>query len=267
MATAATNAMHGPWSFALTLVLIGVSTRVLGWARRWRTVGDVFGVAFLVAVGTEALQVFSSREASWSDVGLDMLGAVAALGVWAGSVGLCRRWQGILVAAVALVVSLAPLVGAVGIRIHQRAIEPSLVRFENPLWRTYVRSSGELRVRASELPWPRGSALEVRLADERWPGFRLHEPLPDWSAYQRFRARVFVLGDDALRLNIAFRFFEIDEQVIRSFELEPGPHEIELELAEVFDAQVLRVKELLFYSRRAYAGREFLVGNIDLHVD
>ena len=267
LASGFNNAMHGPWFFVLTLVLVALGTRVLGWSRRWRTVFDVLGLAFLAAVGTEAMQIFTQRDAGWLDIGLNMLGAVAALALWSARAGLCRRWAGSVVAVLALTVSMLPLLGALGVVAHQRAIAPSLVDFASPWWRVFTRTNSVMALTDPPLTWADASApvLKVALADTRWPGFRLHEPLPDWSGYERLQLHVYVADESTLRLSVSIRLRDApSDHVYRNFDLAPGAHQLSVPFSELFDPRKARVKELVIYSRRPHAGQVVMVDEITL---
>jgi hypothetical protein len=267
LASGFSNAMHGPWFFVLTLVMIELGARALGWRRRWRTVFDVLGLAFVVAVGTEAVQILTARDAGWLDIGLDMLGAVAALAFWAARAGLCRRWTGVAVAVMALTLSSLPLLGALGVAAHQRNIAPTLVDFESPWWRVFTRTNSAMALVEPPAAW-RGTAapvLKVTLADTVWPGLRLHEPLSDWSAYEKLQLQVYVPGTSPLRLSVSIRLRNAPlDHVYRNFDLAPGPHLVNLSFTELFDAGQARIKELVIYSTRDHAGQVVMVGGLSL---
>jgi hypothetical protein len=157
--------------------------------------------------------------------------------------------------------------GALGVAAHQRNIAPTLVDFESPWWRVFTRTNSAMALVEPPAAW-RGTAapvLKVTLADTVWPGLRLHEPLSDWSAYEKLQLQVYVPGTSPLRLSVSIRLRNAPlDHVYRNFDLAPGPHLVNLSFTELFDAGQARIKELVIYSTRDHAGQVVMVGGLSL---
>jgi len=238
------NALHGPWFAVVTWCLQSFWTQVFRREADLVAIATGWLLALLVAVLSETLQVFQARDAQLDDVIWNMLGASAALAIWAARAGLLRRGVGLGVALVLLTLSSAPLIRALALIGYQRNLSPILVRFDRPAaaWLYRTNSAAVLT----------DGVLEVRLAETRWPGITLPEPLADWRGYQ---ALVIELEPaQAVELSVSVRLRGRDH-VYRRVSLESGPHTLRLDLRSWFDAEREQVTDVVIYSSRDYAGQ------------
>jgi hypothetical protein len=179
---------------ALLLLLAARRDDRLGRMRPWTGYVLSFCGSGLFGVATELAQIPVGRDATFSDVGRDALGALAALGLFAvfdpflqARRAISRRILPLLLALPLLVLVVKPGVEA-AIAYARRAVGfPVLADFSarfddyfvQPNWsalalasppREYARQDGE-------------RALHVQFQPGPYPGVAFFEPAPDWSGY------------------------------------------------------------------------------------
>jgi hypothetical protein len=139
----------------------------------------------LLGVATEVAQLVTGRDASFADIGRDVLGAAAFLVLYAA---LKKQMSLGIVSAVLLFVILGtPLARAA---LEYRAREqrfPVLADFSRQLNPYFL---GQNRAEVESLPMPQRWAasedettLRVLFAREPYPGIEISEPAPDWRKY------------------------------------------------------------------------------------
>lgn len=247
------NALHGPWFAVLTWLVIAIHTRVTRSATGYRIAATAWGLALLIALTSEAFQMAGAREARLTDVALDMLGASAAVVWWCAHRGLVGRTLGVMLAAVLMLASLAPLFAALGITAYQHRLAPVLVRFDQAGSRWLVAANSPARAV--------DGALEITLSAVEWPGLTVSEPIADWRSFRTLV--VDVDPRDALTLNVSVRLVD-REHVYRSTALEPGRQVVRLDLASMFDVGTERVRNVVIYSTRMHAGQVLRVYEVRL---
>jgi hypothetical protein len=252
------NALHGPWFALVTFVCYAILRALRGAANTLLLAGLT---AVALALATEAVQVLTGGDAEWLDVGLDLLGAAAALLVLAARERRLPSRPAYGGAALLLLISLTPATFAIAVTWHRQAILPDLVDFSAPRFGGLLVSTSPLRVVDTPV-----RSLEITLADEDWPGVYLREPIPDWSGYEALVVDVSVPDDAAplpLHVSIRLRSGEGDH-VFRSFVLAAGPARLRLPLRELFDPGARSVAAVVVYSTREAAGRRFTIARIHL---
>jgi VanZ family protein len=189
-----------PLAFGLIAWLIHTQRRG---APRWLT---TLLLALLLGGATELAQAALGRDARWSDVARDGLGAAAALamhGWWlvrrARHAASARhrpgmdRWCGLLAAMLLLAVA-APLLWCAAAYANRALRFPVLAQFSTPLDRYFVATSGA-RLETSDAP----AGLRV-VPDEHGSGLGLDEPTPDWSEHHTLFVEVSNPNDSSLSL-------------------------------------------------------------------
>ena len=272
------DALHVP-TFGIIAVMLLLATPT-HW-RKPRRFGVAFGSAIALSVLSELLQIPIERDASLSDLGADILGAAAALGLAASlpGLGLARRWQRVLTASacvVVLVFALATFLTVSAAYFQRDRLFPVLADLTAPFMDVFVTlQHATLQVAdargKSDLPWV------VRLDSGAWPGLIFHDIRPDWRG---FSSLVIELGvDDDHPLDITIRVHDRQhragdqpyrDRFNRTYELQPGHHTLRIPIADIRDAPQGRPMDLdqidgiVIFCHAREAGREFDIGKIRL---
>jgi hypothetical protein len=247
------NALHGPWFALVTWMLQLLFVRLAEREANVATLAIGFTMALVLALASEAVQLGQGRNASLDDVLLDMLGATAALALWAATVGMVSLRYATSLAVLLLTLSSAPLLSAVAVRSYQTHIAPTLVRFDQSVASWLYHSNSAAAVV--------DGLLVVHLADTRWPGITLPEPIADWRGYQSLVVELEL--DEALELSVSVRLVGRDH-VYRNVPLAPGTHAVSLDLPAMFDVERERVSAVVIYSSAAFAGRTLRIRRVRL---
>ncbi len=175
-------------------------------------------VAFLIAVAiggaTEIGQIFTHRDPSVRDVGLDARGAACALALAAAFDVRCRlrrhpgRWRALYLATAGVLAAiiLTPLAWTVAAYALRAERFPALFVPATRLDLAFLSgSSGKLErfaVPASPGRTPGEMALRVPLVSRPYAGVTLDEPPPDWSGYHTLVVEVTNPGRTDLDFNV-----------------------------------------------------------------
>jgi hypothetical protein len=257
---------HLPLFGGVAIILLSLA-RQLGEPRGW-TVGRQYGMAFIGAVVlgalTEGVQSFSSsRFAEWSDLLLDVLGAMCALGFYitydprfTGPVATWRlapRKQ-LVHAGVGLlvVIALSPVLVLSYSYWDRAARFPSLVQFSSVWEMMFVKERDcAVQIVPSPLGWkkPRVDTVgHVVFYPKHYPGIRLEEPYPDWRGFSRFRVDVYSALPTArsliIRIDDAHHNNEYADRFNHVVTISPGLNHIHIPLDDIRHAPVGRELDL-----------------------
>ena len=217
------NAGHMPVFFLVTiglLIVLRTDFRVEG-VRLYALAGLIgAGLGFL----TEVIQRPLARDASWEDVFSDTVGALCALAMYALFDRRTRipraTWLVALVTALGCVAFyVTPLVRMTVAYVHRNGQFPILADFRSPIEPFWTVGYGTNRAL-------KGDALEVEFVGGPWPGVSLHEPVPDWSAYETLL--IDVENPDTMKLGLTVRIHDrghwqnYSDRFNRHFELGAG---------------------------------------------
>lgn len=153
------------------------------------------GLTALLGVATEIAQLATGRDASFADIGRDVLGAAAFLVLYAAFDEQIRhaanarrvRSVGVLSAVLLLVILIAPLArAALAYRAREQRF-PVLADFSRQ-FDPYFLGQNRAKVELEGMPqrWAASkdeATLRVQFAAEPYPGIEIAEPAPDWRAY------------------------------------------------------------------------------------
>lgn len=262
-----TNSLHIPW-FALLSLLIW--SLFANHGPLW-----VLGVASALAVASEALQIFTPRDASWLDLGLDLIGAsIVALGIalYRASRRTHRRWVRAWTISLALLLGTtlaAP--GWVYLAYLQRdRLFPRLMAVDSRLQSVLMESNSPLHRVAAPKAWANFAGrpvYSVRWADVQYPGIEFKEVVDDWRCCRNLVLELFVPGTQSLPVTAAVGHPGIlGTARYVTTAVPPGAQRIEIPLTRLGaageDAQP--ITKLIVHTSRDYAGRELLIADIYL---
>lgn len=222
---------------------------------------SLYAWAFLIGLGSgfmsEVIQKPLNRDASWEDVGSDLVGVVLALALYAlfdRQARLSRTMRaGVAVVVLACAtVYLAPLVTMTRAYLHRNGQFPVLADFRSTAELSWIVGYGINRTFARD-------ALEIEFQADEFPGVSLHEPVPDWSGFETLALDLENPDADPLVITVRVhdrghgRYF--NDRYNRKFDLAPmerrtlripldeirrGPKERLMNLRQISDITVFR---------------------------
>lgn len=190
----------------------------------------------------EIIQAFIGRDASFGDLGRDMLGAGCALGILASrDVRLWRvgsRFRGRATVAILAIScglwALYPVAEATLAYARRAAAFPVLVQFSTPL-DLYFLSSGaaDLSLQAFPAQWAQTAdqqSLRVDFKAGNWPGVTYEELAPDWRNYGSLVVDITNPMSTplpiAVRVHDAWHNLQYQDRFNRTFQLAPLSRQI-----------------------------------------
>ncbi|PCJ27289.1 MAG: hypothetical protein COA96_03640 [SAR86 cluster bacterium] len=270
------NAAHTPWFLCLTLLIWPILKQVTG--REFWQLLIVCGLfALILGIFLELVQVFTSRQASWGDVGLNYFGAISALCF----IAMVHEWRNfhrgaalfLLVVAISLVLMGFRGVGSIyWLHLKRDSISPVLLAFDGPSAITRRNLGADWEIVIGPSPWTDfagKSVAKVTLQTNlRWPGITLAEPYPAWDEYFSLHIHAFLDSDDPIPLTVRVETFEnrgmdstVDVSLLR------GANYLTIPISQLIPASGktnLDVKALYIFSEGSQAGRNFYLGAIKL---
>ncbi|MEM9742728.1 MAG: VanZ family protein [Pseudomonadota bacterium] len=236
------NALHIPWSMAVTLALFCLlGTRFQGLPQRLLTVL----LALAAGLVTEVVQRYvPGRSASLADVFMNLTGTSAMIGyIVLGDRSVPRKWRGLLLAGAALLALSFPA------RVYWVLCEQRQ-RFPQLIGRDFLPASGFLTVHAESLS--REGELCLRFDQGAYPGLSLELPAESWAPFRSLSLEVFLeyprdvtltaathLRDD----NVSGPAFRVDRFV------EPGRSRVRFPVNQLIKETAGEVERLLIYGR------------------
>ncbi len=235
------------WDLGHVALFAGLAWVLLQcWRMPLRLLPRLLAGAVLLGFGVELIQHYIGRNFSLHDVLLDLIGALFGA-VLALRSRLTRRQHWLLapLLLVAMVVALAPLTLIGWVNLQKQLQFPQLASFESRLglrrFEFYGGTVGELHE----------GLLRIRFGTDKWSGFQLVEPPPDWRGY---RELVIDLDNPEPRLlalncridDLPHRQSGLDfhNRFNRRFTLAPGPNLLRIALSEVEHAPRDRTMEM-----------------------
>ena len=218
------NAAHGPAFALVTLVVFALLRRSS--QQKFSIVGE-YSLAILITIllGAliELLQHFTGRDAALVDLGTDALGALAVAGVFLVFDSRVResptlvapRRIGFVVAVVACILMLAPLVTTATAYLKRYLSFPTLADFSLPLSTSFLHAGVSATVERAELPRELQSderasiGVRAHLTEKTGWVVVLSEPVPDWRGYTHLNFDIANSTDEplVLRLRVFDQFY------------------------------------------------------------
>ena len=248
---------HTVLFFLAQLVLLVIARRRRPeWPLWWIMLATAL-LATVIGGLIEVVQPYFKRSRSWDDLGRDVLGIVAACGVF---YGVCAkrqisRWIALGLTAVVLVVAFMPLAKTWQRQWLREQAFPLLTDFDSAAGRYNVGRSEYARIRFVDAPqeWQDNSttSLEVLMPkDTRWSGFALYHPVPHWRNYQRLAFEVFSPATKTTRIAVNIYSVESGSKVLRyqAFDVEPGLNQFAVDLTKDGPLYGQYINRVLWYS-------------------
>lgn len=263
------NSLHIPL-FALIALFV---------ARMLRRPNPLLVLLICVALAglSELAQVFTSRDASLSDFGLDLVGTVPVVigltlsrhgaGCASNAPNPWLLWGAIAVLIVVLTAAAPARVLAAYISRDQAfpvLFDPAEWR-QRPLWSS---NSATRIVRGKNFPgFESARALEVTWAATRYPGITLTEVVPDWSGYEVLIVEVWVPADQSMPLTVALGYDgRPGTAAYLPVTAEPGYQRLKYPLDKLLSGEggAPRIDRVILHTAQRFAGRRVLVGQLRL---
>jgi hypothetical protein len=238
-------------------------------------------VAAFLGGATELAQIPSGRDASWMDLGNDLLGAAAFLALYAAfdrsAAPRNAAARALRFAAGALVLAYAasPLASAAIAYSHRADGFPAIADFTRGIGEGFISTRfTSIDVEPLPPPWDSASqrALRIDFHPGSWPGIEFTEPPPNWQGYRTLQVEV--INPTSAELGFTVRIDDRQhngheaDRFNRRFDVAPATRttfSIPLQDIEsaprdrLFDlTQVRRI--IVFRSKTSSAERMYLVG-------
>lgn len=224
-------------------------------------------LACVVALGgcLEIYQLYGPGEASWGDLGRDMLGAFSTTllaisfdSKFCASLSIRLRtivaWSLRLIAMVLLCSGAATLVDVTLALVHRARLFPSLCGFESRWDRPFtITANGALlsfKTPPREFTRARGAAVGkvIFAGREAFPQFELRGGFGNWSAYETLAFEILSLEAEpvtlTLRVHDRNHTNEYSDRFNREFEVQPGQNSITVSIDDIRTAPARRTMDL-----------------------
>ncbi|MEW6051294.1 MAG: VanZ family protein [Candidatus Zixiibacteriota bacterium] len=258
------NAGHAPLFGAVSLFFLGLSFTLLEphiERRYWHYV-IAAGMAVAFGFGTEYAQIFTGRDAGLDDVGRDIIGTVAVLGItmtYDRKLFRVRRLSlskvSTMLRTALFILLLSPLVPvAIWAAAYDKrdSMAPYLYRFDSYLGRHFVcTETADLAVVDPPAYWKNNSDGKVgRLSFHKslYPQMYIDEVYPDWTGYDSLTFDIVLPRSDSaqltLRINDWVHNQEHGDRFNSSFYIYHGLNHVAIPLADVAHAPLGRPMQM-----------------------
>jgi hypothetical protein len=246
------NAMHVPWSAAITFLL-------------WRLTGRwhyAVLIALAIGLGSEGTQILTGRTASLTDVLSDALGISLATAVYAMYRSRLRRTK-LLACTAVVIVTAYTLWPIVMVHLSRNWLMQHVpVMFDASDLRGYY-----LAEITADYERVGGSSpgLRISLTEKPWSGVHLRElPRPE-TMLQHLVLDLTVEGDAPLRLGTSMLYWETPEPGWMDHRLDPGHQELVIPVEKLDGRYPFRYGlDLYIYGYGEQAGRSFILHRVHL---
>jgi VanZ family protein len=210
----------------------------------WTLHACTVGLVFIVGGSTELIQTAFGREASWDDVGRNLVGAFLVSAFFSPTKPLDRPIRiGLRVIAVAFLCVVFIPVSRTAIDLYYRNQQHPILadfstRFELDRWLPTFDSSARMSDRFGEETGR--NCLEVNLGSELYAGVALTSPFGDFNGHENLRLRIY--NSDELPLALVCRLNDLAhdnawyDRFTKEFHLQPGWNTVRFSLDEIKNA-------------------------------
>lgn len=246
------NTGHTPLFGVIALLLLGISTRLLG--ERIRNRRTHYAIAFigacLLGAITEFAQIIGPRDADLGDLLRDVAGAISFLGLFMffdsgfkksrHQISDQFRKKVLILSILVTLGSLVPLTLSSTAYLQRNSAFPLLCDFDS-YWgkRFLITESARLKI----VPPPegmnaaRGKVGQLALRAGEYPGFGILEPYSDWGAYKTLEFNIYSPLDSTVNIHIRVEDFHHDgdftDRFNRTLSIVPGENHISISLLDI----------------------------------
>jgi hypothetical protein len=207
-------------------------------------------LVFLVGGLTELIQSSVGREATWQDLGSDLVGGLIGLFFFSAVKKNLSRLALKLIQLLILALVFWYLFPSAKVIVDDFVSWnqfPLLSGFETPLEAT--RWSGSAKRKINHQVYFTGQAsLQVRLNTQRYSGIGLKDFPRDWEGYSAVSLQVFNPDSESLELHLRIHDHAhnniYSDRYNTSFDIRPGWNQLRVSLADVFEAPKAREFDL-----------------------
>lgn len=283
------NAGHALLFGVFSLLLFPVFRKLC--RARYQRLGVTAQVLLFLALMTglglavEYLQSKIGRDASWEDMALNTIGVVAAL-CWYGFANAQRKGARALcltgLAICLFITAFEPARWQYATSIRNQDF-PSINDFDGAGSNLFVRKNrgGEFAVVNSDSVEKAvgadvsGNVLKVRFpANQRWPGWRITGPFPDWQPHASFSFTVISTAASDIeivcRINDVFHNNRHSDRFNRVLTIKPGINRIAIPIADIRKApknrrmEMTHIEQIIWFAARPHEDFVLYFDDIEL---
>jgi len=239
--------------------------------KKWTHQLGYTGIIFLIAIGIEWFQSLIGRDASWEDVGLDMLGAWLVM-FWCQSANK-QIWVGRVITGILLLLQLSVPGYMLAQRYHMQNQLPIIANFETSSemrrWSRRVQQSDE-HVHDGQY------SGKISLSANRFSGVSLRRVAMNWTGYTKFTFNIYNPDTEALPLHVRIDDFHqegrwrSEDRFNRSITAKPGWTKTIIDLKDIEEGPAQRkldmknLKQFRIYASGLQEPVIFYIDNIRL---
>jgi VanZ family protein len=271
------DSLHVPVFGLIAVSLYFILSRHLDWPR---SLVVAFASACLLGLLSEIAQIATSRDASWTDIVANCLGAASFLAIYVSiwpsqTTSAARRFLEAGVGVLVLGFALAPLIHVSAAYVERNLQQPVIADFDALFGRRLIRiQNAHYEVVPASANEP--TFARVTLGSGPWPGIAFHDLWSDWTRNETLVINLAVEGTDELDLNLRVHDLKhrekktFSDRFTRSFKLAAGDQEIRIALSDLRDAprgramNMAEIEELIIFSDGSNPGRSFRIYGIHL---
>lgn len=248
------NAGHIPLFGILALALLRLSTALLvaKTQNRYLHYLTAWTATTAIGVGTELLQIFSTRDADALDFVRNIAGATCFLAIYGiccdtqlawgrGATTVTRKKLVLSLSVFLLITALAPLLVWAAAYLERNYRFPQIVSFDSYLSRLFVEvQDAELKVMKTPQDWSVGHVQWVGNLKSRagqYPGIRVTEPYANWSDYNFLRMNIYSEMGKSMKFTIRIHDLlhngTYEDRFNTTFNVDPGANNIQIPIREI----------------------------------
>lgn len=241
-----------------------------------------FMATAVLGILSEAVQIFSARDASLDDLIADLFGAAGFLSVAAAVSGRYSGARGKRILASLLAIALLgwsmfPLAKVSAAYVERNSRVPLLVNFDSASGDLFIYKQN-IDFQVVQLPEDDHKVANITFGPGPWPGVTFHDLWPDWRDYSMLIVELSNAGSEPLEINLRVHdqaHLQHDQMHIdrfnTSFTLNPGKHVLQIPLEKIQQSprdrlmDLSKIEGIIIFGRSSIEKKSFYVHEISLH--